>query len=98
MEYNVEQVSEMLDVCSETVRRWIRDNKLKATLKNKRYGYRIDESSLDEFKQRYSKYQTVDEDEPTDLPTLDICLKLIMIQAAEIDKLVAKVDELLDSL
>lgn len=56
MYYTVKQVSEMFNVDPETVRRWVRNGELDATLECKRSGFRIDEESVNDFINRYPKY------------------------------------------
>lgn len=56
-EYTVNEVAELLQTNPETVRKWIRDKKLKATPGNsKKEGIRIDDSSLQSFLNENSKY------------------------------------------
>lgn len=100
MYYTVTQVSEMLSVDPETVRRWVRTGRLKATLENKRSGFHIDEESFNDFVNRYPKYGRVVL--PTiNLPTIDsskeikIRLDKIKNYAKRIDKLVAEIEELM---
>lgn len=52
--YFVEDVANILEVNSETVRRWIRSGKLKAKAESKRNGYRIAHEDLKEFALAYS--------------------------------------------
>ena len=47
--YSVKQIAEMLNTNPETVRRWIRDNKLKAVQTSKKTGNVITEEDLDRF-------------------------------------------------
>ena len=56
MYYTVTQVSEMFNVDPETVRRWVRNGQLNATLECKRSGFHIDEESVNDFISRYPKY------------------------------------------
>lgn len=53
----VQQVGNILDVNSETVRRWIRKGELKATMNSRKKGYIIDEVELEDFIRRYPKYE-----------------------------------------
>lgn len=56
-EYTVNEVAELLQTNPETVRKWIRDRKLKATPGNsKKEGIRIDDSSLQSFLDENTKY------------------------------------------
>lgn len=52
--YFVEDVATILEVNSETVRRWIRSGKLKAKAESKRGGYRIRLEDLEEFVKAHS--------------------------------------------
>ena len=52
--YFVEDIANILEVNSETVRRWIRSGKLKAKAESKRSGYRIVHEDLKEFVLGYS--------------------------------------------
>ena len=45
----VEQVAERLQVHEETVRRWLREGRLKGHLMSRRAGYRIRESEVERF-------------------------------------------------
>ena len=58
-EYTVEEISELLMVNKETVRRWIRDDKLKGTRNSKKEGYTVDEFSLQEFLIDNPKYNRI---------------------------------------
>lgn len=57
--YSVKEVSDMYCVDEETVRRWIRDKKLKATKKSKKDGYTITDSALMEFGRYKPKYNKI---------------------------------------
>lgn len=54
--YNVKQVAELLGTSQETVRRWIRDGKLKAVQVSRKNGNVISETELDRFIKRTPKY------------------------------------------
>lgn len=56
MEYTVEAVADLLATNTETVRRWIRDGKLKSTCLSNRQGHRIQEEDLKTFLQSSKKY------------------------------------------
>ena len=49
--YTVKEVAEKLNVNKETVRRWIRDEKLEATMESKKKGHVITEEALLKFKE-----------------------------------------------
>lgn len=57
--YTVSQISEMLDTQEETVRRWIRDGKLKAVKTSNKTGNIVTEEDLNEFLRRTPKYSNV---------------------------------------
>ena len=48
--YNVKEVAQILNVNQETVRRWIRNNKLEATIESKKKGHMVTEEALLNFK------------------------------------------------
>lgn len=56
MTYSVKEVADMLKTNPETVRRWIRDKKLDASLESKRGGHIICEAALQEFLKSSPKY------------------------------------------
>ena len=57
--YNVQQISELLNVTPETVRRWIREGKLNAKQTSKKEGNVIEESDLQKFVEKVPKYAGV---------------------------------------
>ena len=54
--YSVKQIAEMLKTNPETVRRWIRDDKLKAVQKSKKDGNVVSEAELERFIKATPKY------------------------------------------
>ena len=54
--YSVKQIAEMLSTNPETVRRWIRDNKLKAVQVSRKDGNVITEAELERFLKATPKY------------------------------------------
>lgn len=56
--YTVKEVSELLSIEQETVRRWIRSGKLSATKDSKKSGNRISQDALNKFLQSAPKYST----------------------------------------
>lgn len=54
--YTVKEISEMLNTNPETVRRWIRDKKLDATIESKKGGHIVYEAALREFLKSSPKY------------------------------------------
>ena len=57
--YNVKEIAEMLNTNPETVRRWIRDKKLDASIVSKKGGHIVYDTALQEFLKSYPKYATV---------------------------------------
>lgn len=57
--YSVKEIAEMLNTNPETVRRWIRDKKLDATIESKKGGHIVYESALHEFLKSSPKYAAV---------------------------------------
>jgi hypothetical protein len=58
-EYTVDELSELLMVNKETVRRWIRDGKLNGARNSKKEGYTVDEFSLQLFLIDNPKYNRI---------------------------------------
>ena len=58
-EYTVKEVAELLDTNEETVRRWIRQDKLNATRQVGRGGNKVSEKDLEEFLKKSAKYSGV---------------------------------------
>lgn len=54
--YSVKEIAEMLNTNPETVRRWIRDKKLDATIESKKGGHIVYEAALREFLRSSPKY------------------------------------------
>ena len=54
--FNIYQVSQMLDMNQETVRRWIRSGSLKASLSSRKDGYEIRPKALADFLREHPKY------------------------------------------
>ena len=57
--YNVKEIAEMLNTNPETVRRWIRDKKLDATIVSKKGGHIVYEAALREFLNSSPKYASI---------------------------------------
>ena len=57
--YSVKEIAEMLNTNPETVRRWIRDKKLDATIESKKGGHIVYEAALREFLKSSPKYAAV---------------------------------------
>lgn len=54
--YTVKEISEMLGTSEETVRRWIREDRLKATQESRKQGNVVTEEMLDAFLKESPKY------------------------------------------
>lgn len=54
--YSVKEIAEMLNTNPETVRRWIRDKKLDATIESKKGGHMVSEAALQTFLRTSPKY------------------------------------------
>lgn len=99
MYYTVTQVSEMFNVDPETVRRWIRNGQLNATLECKRSGFHIDEESVNDFIDRYPKYGRIVL--PTEVYSIDnrneiqTRLNKIKRYTKRINELVKEIEELM---
>lgn len=57
MAYSINDVAKMLQTNPETVRRWQRDGKIKGTATSRKDGYNITQKDLDDFLEKYPKYQ-----------------------------------------
>lgn len=55
--YTVEQISEILDVAEETVRRWLRFGVLKGKMKSRKCGYRVEWKDFKEFLETHPTYK-----------------------------------------
>lgn len=99
MYYTVTQVSEMLNVDPETVRRWVRTGRLNGTLESKKSGFRIDEESLNDFISQYPKYGRLAliTNRLVDFRSNEIQTRLDKIKdyTKRINKLVAEIEELM---
>lgn len=99
MYYTVTQVSEMFNVDPETVRRWVRNGQLNATLECKRSGFHIDEESVNNFINRYPKYRRIVL--PTEVYSINNSneiksrLKKIKRYTKRINELVEEIEELM---
>ncbi len=54
--YSVKEIAQILDTNPETVRRWIRDDKLKATKNSNKEGSVVSEAELNRFLKKSPKY------------------------------------------
>lgn len=57
--YSVKEIADLLNTNPETVRRWIRDKKLDATIESKKGGHIIYESALHTFLKSSPKYASI---------------------------------------
>lgn len=57
--YSVKEIAEMLNTNRETVRRWIRDKKLDASIESKKGGHIVYEAALQEFLRSSPKYAAI---------------------------------------
>ena len=57
--YSVKDIAELLNTNPETVRRWIRDKKLDASIESKKGGHIVYEAALQEFLRSSPKYAAI---------------------------------------
>ena len=57
--YSVKEIADLLNTNPETVRRWIRDKKLEATIESKKGGHIVYESALQAFLKSSPKYASI---------------------------------------
>jgi len=57
--YSVKEIADLLNTNPETVRRWIRDKKLEATIESKKGGHMVYESALHTFLKSSPKYASI---------------------------------------
>ena len=55
--YTIEQISEILDVHEQTVRRWVRLGVLKGTMQSRKRGYKIEWKDFKEFLETHPTYK-----------------------------------------
>lgn len=55
--YSVKQIACLLNVGTETVRRWIRDGEMQGCKDSKKGGFRVSQSNLDTFIRLHPKYK-----------------------------------------
>lgn len=85
--YSVKEISEMLNTNPETVRRWIRDKKLDATIESKKSGHVVYEAALREFLKSSPKYAAVAKVSLTD-PVGAAVLPAVMVGGLIAQKLI----------
>ena len=96
--YKTKEISELLEVSEETVRRWIRSGKLKAEKSSKKQGNIVNEKDLFEFVSDNPKYKKMiqAENHQRDNPfSLHDLLNDLIIQRNQLDEYVVKIQALL---
>lgn len=58
MYVTIKEIALICGVNKETVRRWIRSNELKASIRSRKNGYLIKKSDLIEFTNKFPKYKS----------------------------------------
>lgn len=58
MYVTIKEIALICGVNEETVRRWIRSNELKASIRSRKNGYLINKSDLIEFTNKFPKYKS----------------------------------------
>ena len=99
MYYTVLQIASKLNVNPETVRRWIREGRLKAIKSScRKKGSRIDEKSLSDFLDKNQRYKI--SAEPINLQKSNTYqhLREIRMRVETIEKLVSEINDLLEDL
>ena len=98
--YNVKEISELLSVNEETVRRWIRSGELKASQSSKKQGNIVNEYDLLIFvsdKPKYKKMIGGEENWNTTNSLVDLLNQLIN-QRNLLDKCISKIESVLEEL
>ena len=94
--YNVKEISELLSVNEETVRRWIRSGELKASQSSKKQGNVVNEYDLLVFVSDKPKYKKmIGGEQNTTNPLVDLLDHLIN-QRNLLDKCITKIQSLLE--
>lgn len=94
--YNVRQISQMLQVSTETVRRWIRYGIIEGLLDNgKKGGYLVTEKELNRFLKNRPKYnkKIISDTSSNKYNTLSLNQRIF-----ELDDLIRKLQETLEEL
>lgn len=97
--YNTKELSELLDVNEETVRRWIRSGKLKAERSSKKQGNIVHEKDLFDFvsdKPKYKKMIRAKVHQRNNLFSLNDLLNDLIIQRKLLDDYITKIQALLE--
>lgn len=76
--YSVIQIADILDTNPETVRRWIRDNKLVAEQESRKQGNAVTEAALQDFLKATPKYAARYAAKQTTVPT---CVEVKVVPA-----------------
>lgn len=99
--YNVKEISELLSVNEETVRRWIRSGELKASQSSKKQGNIVNEYDLLIFvsdKPKYKKMIGGEENWDTTTNSLVDLLNQLINQRNLLDKCISKIESVLEEL
>lgn len=94
--YNVRQISQILQVSTKTVRRWIRFSVLEGSLdKGKKGGYLVTEKELSRFLENRPKYnkKLISDTSSNKYSTLSLNQRIF-----ELDDLISKLQETLEEL
>ena len=95
---NTKEISELLDVSEETVRRWIRSGKLKAEKSSKKQGNIVYEKDLFEFvsdKPKYKRMIQAEVHQSNNPFSLNDLLNDLIIQRNQLDEYIDKLQTLL---
>lgn len=103
-QYTVAEIANLLNIDKETIRRWIRSNKLKASQASRKIGNVVEEEDLYEFLQTMPKYRkiicltehTFDNDAYT--KKLNEILKSLIKERDMLDERINKIQALLEEL
>ena len=94
--YNVKEISELLSVNEETVRRWIRSGELKASQSSKKQGNVVNEYDLLVFVSDKPKYKKMIGGEQNATNSLADLLDHLINQRNLLDKCITKIQSLLE--
>lgn len=99
----ISDISKLLSVNPETVRRWIRNDKLKARYESKKSGYVIFEHDLNDFLDKHPKYasahafidwNTIEDNLLNDINVSEKKIKELHLLIVEEEKKLSKLREL----
>lgn len=100
--YSVKKIAKMLYVEDETVRRWIRDSKIKAHRRSKKEGFIVNENDLLDFIKDKPKYHKMFEAElltETGISSDELIrrqIKYLITQRDEINERIIKLQSILE--